>query len=593
MNRGGATEAGGVRDVEEPELFRDLFPYDEVPRVGFEGEAVPLDIPREFWITDTTFRDGQQSRPPYTAAQIARIYGMLHELDGGSGLIRQCEFFLYSPQDEEAVRRCLALGHRFPEVTGWIRAKKEDFRLVREMGLKETGILTSCSDYHIFLKLNWTRRQAAENYLGIVRAALEAGVIPRCHLEDITRADFHGFVVPFVQALMRLSEESGIPVKVRACDTLGYGVPFAHAALPRSVPRLIHGLRREAGVPPARLEWHGHNDFHKVLANAVAAWLHGCAAANGALLGFGERTGNPPLEGLVMDYLSLRGRPAGVDTSVITKIARYFQDELGVQVPPNYPFVGLDFNTTRAGIHADGALKHEEIYNAFDTVKLLKRPVRVSIADKSGVAGIAYWVDSYLGLEGDRRIDKREPGLMKMKKWVDEQYAARRTTCISDEEMLHLARLHLPHLFASDFDRLKTRVRAIAQRLVEKVTECDEVCSMDGARMQPVLSRMLEDHPFIKYLYVTDTAGRKITPNIVRAFDQEKYDAYFTPGFDFSNRDWFKGPMRTGKTHVSDFYTSLLDGALGITVSAPIRGAHGAVVGVFGIDILFEDIAKI
>jgi isopropylmalate/homocitrate/citramalate synthase len=582
-----------VRDVAEPELFRDLFPYAEVPRVGFDGEAVPLDIPREFWITDTTFRDGQQSRPPYTAAQIARIYGMLHELDGGSGLIRQCEFFLYSPQDQEAVRRCLALGHRYPEVTGWIRARKEDFRLVREMGLKETGILTSCSDYHIFLKLNWTRRQAAENYLGIVRAALEAGVIPRCHLEDITRADFHGFVVPFVQALMRLSEQSGIPVKVRACDTLGYGVPFAHAALPRSVPRLIHGLRRDAGVPSERLEWHGHNDFHKVLANAVAAWLHGCAAANGALLGFGERTGNPPLEGLVMEYLSLRGRPAGVDTTVITKIARYFQDELGVQVPPNYPFVGLDFNTTRAGIHADGALKHEEIYNAFDTVKLLRRPVRVSIADKSGVAGIAYWVDSYLGLEGDRRIDKREPGLMKMKKWVDEQYAARRTTCISDEEMLHLARLHLPHLFASDFDRLKTRVRAIAQQLVEKVTERDEVCSMDGARMRPVLLRMLDDHPFIKYLYVTDAAGRKITPNIVRAFDQEKYDAYFTPGFDFSNREWFKGPMRTGKTHVSDFYTSLLDGALCITVSAPIRRADGAVAGVFGIDILFEDIAKI
>ena len=593
VNTSGNSRGNAVRDVEEPVLFRDLFTYTEVPRVEFDGKSVPLAIQRDFWITDTTFRDGQQSRPPYSVKQIVDIYTMLHELDGGTGLIRQCEYFLYSPQDKEAVRRCLALGYRYPEVTGWIRAKKEDFQLVKEMGLKETGILTSCSDYHIFLKLNWTRRQAAENYLGVVRAALETGVIPRCHLEDITRADFHGFVVPFVRELMRLSDESGIPVKVRACDTLGYGVPYPEATLPRSVPRLIHGLRNEAGVPPERLEWHGHNDFHKVLINAVAAWLYGCSAANGALLGFGERTGNPPLEGLVMEFLSLRGRPEGVDTTVITKIARYFQDKIGAQISPNYPFVGLDFNTTRAGIHADGVLKDEEIYNAFDTVKLLNRPVRVSIADKAGVAGIAYWVDSYLGIEGDRRIDKREPGLMKIKKWVDEQYAGQRTTSISDEEMLHMARLHLPHLFKSDFDRLKAHVRSIAQQLVEKVTECDEVRSMERAKMEPALVRMLEDHPFIKYMYVTDTAGRKITANVVRAFDQEKYDAYFVPGFDFSNRNWFKGPMKTGKTHVSDFYTSLLDGALCITVSAPVRTMDGKIAGVFGIDILFEDIAKI
>lgn len=582
-----------LRDVGEPVFFRDIFPYIELPRVPLEAHAVPVEMPPDIWITDTTFRDGQQSRPPYTVQQIVDIYGMLHELDGDTGLIRQCEFFLYSTQDKEAVRRCLERGCRYPEVTGWIRARKEDFQLVKDMGLKETGILTSCSDYHIFLKLNWTRRQALENYLSIVRGAIEEGIIPRCHLEDITRADFFGFVVPFVRELMKLSDESGIPIKIRACDTLGYGVPFPEAALPRGVPRLMQGLREYGGVPSERLEWHGHNDFHKVLVNAVAAWIYGCSAANGALLGFGERTGNPPVEALVMEYLSLRGCPDGVDTTVITKIARYFQDVVGVVIPPNYPFVGLDFNTTKAGIHADGVLKHEEIYNPFDTMKLLGRAVRVSITDKSGVAGIAYWVDSYLGLGGDRRIDKRDPGLMKIKKWIDEQYAGERTTAISDEEMLHLARVYLSRLFKSDFDRLKARVAAIAQQLVEKATERVEVRSMEPARIEPVLRGMLEDHPFIKFMYVTDTAGRKVTSNIVRPFDQEKYDAYFIPGFDFSDRTWFKRPMKSGKTHVSDFYTSLMDGALCITVSAPVREMGDAIAGVFGIDILFEDIAKI
>ena len=127
----------------------------------------------------------------------------------------------------------------FPEVTGWIRAVKSDFQLVKEMGLKETGILTSCSDYHIFLKLKRTRAQVLDDYLGVVEAALDAGVRIRCHLEDLTRADVYGFVVPFVQELMRLQDESRIPIKMRLCDTMGFGVPYPGAALPRSVPKLV------------------------------------------------------------------------------------------------------------------------------------------------------------------------------------------------------------------------------------------------------------------------------------------------------------------------------------------------------------------
>ena len=87
--------------------------------------------------------------------------------------------------------------------------------------MKETGILVSCSDYHIFYKLNMTRRQAMEHYLSIVRECLEIGVSPRCHLEDITRSDIYGFVIPFCLELMKLREEYQIPVKVRVCDTMG------------------------------------------------------------------------------------------------------------------------------------------------------------------------------------------------------------------------------------------------------------------------------------------------------------------------------------------------------------------------------------
>lgn len=112
-----------------------------------------------------------------------------------------------------------------------------------------------------------------------------------------------------------------------------------------------------------------------------------------------------------------------------------------------YPLVGKQFNKTSAGIHADGVLKSEEIYNVFDTNKVLKRPIAVGITDKSGIAGVSFWVNQHLGLSGDKQIDKRHPGMMKILEWIEKQYAGKRTTSISDEEMMEQAKLHMPEHF--------------------------------------------------------------------------------------------------------------------------------------------------
>ncbi len=429
-----------LQDVEEPNLFREMFPYDEVPKIPFNFRKVPMNMPEDIWITDTTFRDGQQSQTPYTVQQIVDLYDMLHTLGGEKGLIRQTEFFVYSKKDQEALSKCMERGYRFPEITTWIRASKKDFQLVKDIGIRETGILVSCSDYHIFKKLNMTRRQALDHYLSVVSDAIDAGLSPRCHFEDITRADFYGFVVPFASALMEMSRQSGIPVKIRACDTMGYGVPYTGIAPPRSVPGIVYGLQHCAEVPSELLEWHGHNDFYKGVANASTAWLYGASAVNCSLLGIGERTGNVPLEAMVFEYASLRGTTDGMDTTVITDIAEYFERELGYQIPPMTPFVGKHFNVTRAGIHADGLLKDEEIYNIFDTDKLLKRPVSVAVSNTSGLAGIAYWLNTYFRFTGEKKIDKKDPIVAYIKEWVDREYENGRQTVISDEEMVALLR---------------------------------------------------------------------------------------------------------------------------------------------------------
>lgn len=451
----------------EPNLVEDIFDYSLPPRIVFDGKLYedidgqtvtfdPADaLARDLHITDTTFRDGQQARPPYTVEQQVKLYDYLAKLGGPNGVIRQTEFFLYTKNDREALAKCRELGHKFPEITGWVRADPADFRLVAEAELQECGMLTSSSDYHIFHKQKQTRAKAMNQYLGVAEAALEIGVRPRCHLEDVTRADWEGFVFPFVQKLMDLSDqvEDRLKVKIRLCDTMGFGLNYPGVAPPRSIPKLCYKMIHECGVPPERLEWHGHNDFHKVHVNGATAWLYGCNAVNATLFGFGERTGNPPLEGALMELIALRGDLMGTQPQLITEMADYMRS-IALPISVNYPFVGRDFNTTRAGIHAGGLNRDERIYNIFDTTALLNRPPRVSITDKSGIDGVVNWINTTFRLEGKEKVRKLDAH--RVGRWVVDQYEVHgRLTAISDDELLAQVRENMPEVWNAHKDKVQ------------------------------------------------------------------------------------------------------------------------------------------
>ena len=109
-------------EVDEPNTLDDMFDYSRPPRIVYEspiyeeinGEVVKFDpqeaLKRDLVITDTTFRDGQQARPPYTVEQQVKLYDMLAKLGGPNGVIRQTEFFLYTANDRKALDECRALG---------------------------------------------------------------------------------------------------------------------------------------------------------------------------------------------------------------------------------------------------------------------------------------------------------------------------------------------------------------------------------------------------------------------------------------------------------------------------------------------------
>jgi hypothetical protein len=171
------------------------------------------------------------------------------------------------------------------------------------------------------------------------------------------------------------------------------------------------------------------------------------------------------------------------------------------------------------------------------------------------------------------------------------QYEQCRTTSISHAELIEKTKKHLPEYFVSDLDKLKSRAREITLHLVENIAGRPEIRSMDHTKQEAVMQKLLDENPFIQFAYVVNAEGTKVTKNIT----QLQYKAQFEHsglGDNFSDRPWYLSPMKDGKGFVSDFYSSKITGALCITVSAPVVSENQEIVGVFGVDIRFEDLMR-
>ena len=416
----------------EPEYFEFQFPKDDFPRYGWPSR--PDGFPVDVWTTETTHRDGQQGGLPLTLDQSLRIYEILCRFTGRSGAIRQAEFFVYRQSDRDAVQ---AIQQRYTsgapiQPTTWIRASAKDVKLIQSLGIRESGLLASISDYHVFHKFKpGGRTQAAELYLEAVQMTLDAGIRPRLHLEDATRASTD-FILNFVEAVLAKAEPFPIELKpkFRICDTLGLGLPDLDAPLPRGLPRLFRRLG-EFGLEPSDLEFHPHNDTGLIVANCLAAVRHGCGVINGTCLGKGERTGNAPLEMVLLHLIGMgyfvTEKP---DFNVLNELAELYA-EIGQPVAEKYPLYGRDAHRTRAGIHADGLNKFWWMYAPFDVPRLLGRPLEVSLTKESGPAGLIFVANQHL----HQSFAKEDPGIKRAFEWMMRQFDEGRQTAVEWEEI--------------------------------------------------------------------------------------------------------------------------------------------------------------
>ena len=417
---------------ETPDYFLDSFPRDNFPQYVWTER--PTELPAEVWTTETTHRDGQQGGLPLTVEQSLRIYELLCKFTGRSGAVRQAEFFVYRPSDRAALEGVMERYRAGApiEPTTWIRAAAKDVELIKALGVRETGMLASASDYHTFHKFKpGGRQQAAQVYLDAVHMTLDAGIRPRLHLEDATRAPLD-FMRPFIESVQALAASYGeaLRPKFRVCDTMGLGLPYDDVDLPRSIPRLFRTLIG-MGLRSEDLEFHPHNDTGLVVANCLAAIRAGCAVINGTSLGKGERTGNAPLEMILLHLIGMGYyRETQPDFKALNALVALYQ-EMGEAIPPKYPLYGRDAHRTRAGIHADGLNKFWWMYAPFDVPSLLGRPLEVSLTKDSGIAGLIFVIRQHTGLD----LPKDDVGLTEVYAWLTTEFDNGRQTSVEWEEL--------------------------------------------------------------------------------------------------------------------------------------------------------------
>ncbi len=394
--------------------------YDEMPRIKLPNV-------KDVKISDTTIRDGcQMPGIAMKKSHKLRIFEYLH----GMG-VEKLETFIYNERDKEACREMLDYGYEFPEVTAWARANPADIDEVLKVdGIRETGILMSISDAHIFDKMGLKSHEEAEKkYLAALQYAVDHGLRTRCHVEDISRADY-GFVYPFIKKVIAIDPHTII----RICDTLGYGIPFPEESEPYGIPAIVKNLKK---IGVEHIEMHVHDDFGMGVANTLAGLWYGADWANLTFLGIGERAGNAELEKIMAFLITRVDGFEKYNLSQVTEFADFMEEEVGLRVPRNKSIVGKNIFSHESGIHTAGIIKNPFTYEPFPP-ELVGGKRSLMIGATSGTEVVRLKAEEALAelLGIHVQVEKTDPRIKCIHKEIQKMYdSEERRSSVSDEEM--------------------------------------------------------------------------------------------------------------------------------------------------------------
>ena len=272
------------------------------------------------------------------------------------------------------------------------RTVTADIRPIAEIS-QRTGIAIECCAFIGSSPIRqhtegWTLEFLQKTTEDAIGYAVREGLKVLYVTEDTTRADPRSLRALFTTAL-----RSGAS-RLCIADTVGHATPAGAGAVVRYVKDLLAELGSDAGI-----DWHGHSDRGFGVASALAALDAGATRLHGSALGIGERSGNTPMD-LLMVNLVMMGY-LDRDLTTLPAYCEAVSRACDVPIPTNYPVVGADAFRTATGVHASAVMKAfrkqdralmDAVYAAVPAT-LVGREQEIEVGPLSGRSNVVFWLE--------------------------------------------------------------------------------------------------------------------------------------------------------------------------------------------------------
>ncbi|MFB6296043.1 MAG: 2-isopropylmalate synthase [Halobacteriales archaeon] len=373
------------------------------------GAPAPLtnSQPTSVQLLDTTLRDGEQAPgialSPEEKVEIARTLDEtgMSVIEAGSAC---------TGEGERAAMRRVVEQDLDATVTSFTRGIESDIDHALDVGVDGVHLVVPASDRHVQQKVDSTRESTIENTRSLVAYAKEEGLWVEVIGEDGSRADLE-----FLEDLMAASLDAGAD-RVCFADTVGHAGP----------ERCFEAVSRLADLGPVSA--HTHDDLGLGLTNALACVAAGADLVHGTVNGIGERAGNVALEEVAISLHHVYDVDT-VELDQLYSLAELVSDATGVPLPPNKAVVGENAFTHESGIHTDGTLKDEAMYEPYPP-ETVGRERRLVVGKHAGRAGVRAAL-------AERGVDLSEDELSEVVERVKE--LGERDKRVTDADLLAIA----------------------------------------------------------------------------------------------------------------------------------------------------------